>query len=441
MIDGYLQYNRKNGKRFLATFEATSADRAFELKYEKDENLMWWDAITVGSLTVLTGMALLHYVEHINLKGDRGWIFLLLSLLTLGFVAAIFKLSTQLWKRYRKIFAIEQFKKYEAQDQWIAVGEDVFGNSENEAFAELKNQCVKNGFGLLVVNNEGIVQPFVQAAQRKIIHGRKQFDLFAQNDLAKGIVGQSRKIGNRLLVAFEHFEENLPWQKNQLFTNLRYKHLFVIVGCWWVLSNIFFNEIRDKDILKTDEETLIAEFDESAFTDPERMESIDTAWVLPYHYKDSLTYYWQQDLFDNIEPKRIDVPNTPPQSYEVETKKKSISKPKKKKKPRDAAFIKAYQINNCDDFKHYKSPSYILQDNSFKSKHSARFRMAQFDAVGVDARLLWIGCFNDTKRNYVIYFNKFYNSEAAAKADVPRMEKLLKSKGVASFEVLARKVR
>ena len=128
------------------------------------------------------------------------------------------------------------------------------------------------------------------------------------------------------MLAFQHFESNLPWQQNKLFSNLKYKHLFVIIGCWWVLGNIFFNEIRDRDIMTTDEETLIAEVKEDSEIDPDKLEQIDEEWVLPYNDEDSLSYYWHQQLMDEVTPERIDIPNTPPKEYQQEEKRKMIVK-------------------------------------------------------------------------------------------------------------------
>ena len=51
--------------------------------------------------------------------------------------------------RYRYIYAVEQFKKYHADEQWVAIGEDVFENPNDKYLKELKKQCVYNGFGLI----------------------------------------------------------------------------------------------------------------------------------------------------------------------------------------------------------------------------------------------------------------------------------------------------
>ena len=56
--------------------------------------------------------------------------------------------------RYRSIFAIEQFKQYYADEQWVAIGKDTFSEEEDHFFQELKKQCVYNGFGLLSMDDE-----------------------------------------------------------------------------------------------------------------------------------------------------------------------------------------------------------------------------------------------------------------------------------------------
>jgi hypothetical protein len=53
--------------------------------------------------------------------------------------------------RYRYIYAIEQFKQYRANDQWVAYSYDVFSVRDEKRRLELVRQCTRYGFGLLEI--------------------------------------------------------------------------------------------------------------------------------------------------------------------------------------------------------------------------------------------------------------------------------------------------
>ena len=76
-------------------------------------------------------------------------------------------------RKKRYIYAIEQFKQYEATEQWIALGEDVFESHLVKDFVELREQCVDNGFGLVMVDKNLDVQMLITPARDAVIENRK----------------------------------------------------------------------------------------------------------------------------------------------------------------------------------------------------------------------------------------------------------------------------
>ncbi|MDO8367853.1 MAG: hypothetical protein Q7T20_13715, partial [Saprospiraceae bacterium] len=66
---------------------------------------------------------------------------------------------------YRYIFAIQQFKQYFADEQWVAIAEDVFPSPIDPYLLELRNQCVYNGIGLAIVPLEGMVRKVIDPSR------------------------------------------------------------------------------------------------------------------------------------------------------------------------------------------------------------------------------------------------------------------------------------
>lgn len=171
-IDARLSYQQPDGKWFMATVEATSADRAHEVIYRVN-----WFRITVHALALaLLAMLLVLGVAQVLDTSIFEWfgrpgtyLFLLTGFATLW--TAIGAALSGL-KYYRYIYAIAQFMRFHADAQWIAYDRTIFfaplsdETSDRAArryerrmrryFVELQRQCIRFGFGLMEVreNNE-----------------------------------------------------------------------------------------------------------------------------------------------------------------------------------------------------------------------------------------------------------------------------------------------
>jgi hypothetical protein len=101
------------------------------------------------------------------------------------------------WKKYRYIYAIEQFKRYFADEQWIVLGEDVFHHTLDPNYIELKNQCIFNGFGLAIVNKKGETQA-IASPSRLGLYGkdRKMTDWITNLGLYKTTTEKATAIVN-----------------------------------------------------------------------------------------------------------------------------------------------------------------------------------------------------------------------------------------------------
>ncbi|MCB0635999.1 MAG: hypothetical protein KDC54_05255, partial [Lewinella sp.] len=152
IVDGFLKFIQEDNIPFMATFEATSYDTRDEVHYRPRLSYVYWDGIVFASLTLAVLGAVLHIsgFHPVVVYGPR---LALLYLLGLGlFLVLLYRSLFYRLRRYRYITAVEQFKQYQADDQWIAIGYDVFHPGEERKRRELIRQCVRFGFGLIEID-------------------------------------------------------------------------------------------------------------------------------------------------------------------------------------------------------------------------------------------------------------------------------------------------
>ena len=137
---------------FLATFEATSQDTAEEIQYKVQNTLLLVDALVIG-LMIAAGSYGYNYLRDQFTLNELGFFKFWAGFLAVLLASLIgYVLIFRFFPRYRYIYALAQFDRYQADEQWVSYGEDVFSNPENKYLLELKKQCVKKGYGLISVN-------------------------------------------------------------------------------------------------------------------------------------------------------------------------------------------------------------------------------------------------------------------------------------------------
>jgi cell division septation protein DedD len=173
IADGLLTFLKPDGSRFVCTYEATSADKIQEVKYAHNQDYFLWDCLAFAGVVAVIGYCYIFLTSSDTLRtmGTAGKIGLPLGVGMIGFFGWYFLMKS--WKKYRYVYAIEQFKRYHADEQWVAIGEDVFPAPTDPYFLELKDQCIYHGFGLAIVQfNEQI--RLVAAPSRLGVYGGKR---------------------------------------------------------------------------------------------------------------------------------------------------------------------------------------------------------------------------------------------------------------------------
>jgi cell division septation protein DedD len=173
IADGLLTFLKPDGTRFVCTYEATSTDKIEEVKYSHHQDYFLWDSLAFAGISAVIGYGYIFLTgtDTLRIMGTAGKIGLPLGVGMIGFFGWYFLMKS--WKKYRYVYAIEQFKRYYADEQWVAIGEDVFPAPTDPYFLELKDQCIYHGFGLAIVQFDQQVR-LVAAPSRLGVYGGKR---------------------------------------------------------------------------------------------------------------------------------------------------------------------------------------------------------------------------------------------------------------------------
>ena len=134
IADGFLSFRQMEGEDFRATVEATSRASQDEVLFKLRRSLLRWDSAAAAAAVLATTFSVL-YVEHL-LPLKQYPLVAWGALLIVAFIltSPVFYLVLSPLRRYRYIYAVEQFKQYYADEQWVAIAEDVFPNYHDDRY-------------------------------------------------------------------------------------------------------------------------------------------------------------------------------------------------------------------------------------------------------------------------------------------------------------------
>ncbi|MBB4079817.1 hypothetical protein GGR28_002444 [Lewinella aquimaris] len=147
--DVLLSFMRAKGRPYVVVVEAKSRTTIHQLKLRNNPKKVQWTGrlLTLAFFIALSGI--IGYEWYFNALNTTLLLLLFVAgSLIITSVVGRLKLSVT-----KSISAIEQLGRYPANESWIAVGEDTFVNAEQ--FETLRQQCRKNGVGLLIVDARG----------------------------------------------------------------------------------------------------------------------------------------------------------------------------------------------------------------------------------------------------------------------------------------------
>ena len=421
IADGHLRFQKEDSTYFLATFEATSLDKIEEVQFKLLRNVLFWDSLAAGSLIAAFLFSYGYYNGQftVNQLGVIGVVSSLVVIIVL--VALLYSILCRGFRKYRYIYAAEQFKQYKADDQWIALGENVFPFSDDPYFLELKKQCIYNGFGLMIIDRELDAHLLITPSRNEMFAGKREELNFSNTDgYVESASVQKKKSWRALLPKFNIRSAGLSSSLSRYQSSSMLQVILFTISLV-LISGIFYKEVTDTELRYVNEK----EYEEhlkkraaQAKKEPLDIGKLEGDEVLPF---EEIPDSYIDEAFknkDNIRQFAEEVPEILADGYtEAKDGIAEIFVPKSGKSP---VFISAENesaaVFDCERIYNFTGRKYIVQAASYSSFNNARQKMRTLKSEGFLANCLWLGCFSGKKDRYVVFIDLIQNDETEARS-------------------------
>ncbi len=415
MADGYLQFLGEDGKPFTATFEASAQDSDGEVRFRLHQKRLFWDAVASSSMVVALFLCycFLKYKQWLwSLNGG----ILLVYLVLIFFIVNILHRKLLSWlPRYRRIFAIEQFKQYFVNEQWISIAYDIFEHPEDEPMKELKKQCVENGFGLVVVDEDLKTHLHLTPAREVILKNRKSlafFDKLSGVPIAQKVGMWHEKTINVALGKLE-LEKILNRFQTPFYMQIILTTLASIIGI-----SIFFKHINDTDKKYLDDRTIVNDLN-TTWKKENRKEDAREWTNVP---KDAKPFNKEKEKKGWLD---VAASEPMPANADDEFIQKGIGT--------DGLYLtsKEGQIEfiECGRLELNVS-NIVIKESVHPNLLSAQRRMNILKKSGINANCVWMGCFTKASLEYVVFLDLLFKDQKSAIVASQAYYKMLRNSGL-----------
>ncbi|MDP4820748.1 MAG: hypothetical protein NWR67_07065 [Saprospiraceae bacterium] len=420
IADGWLSFSRPDGTLFEVTVETTTAQMAQELRYVPPLRKITGDAFALSAVMVTLIFWMAYTRQDVFFyRYSQGY---LATLIFSGVLVLMLVYVVLFWqsRRYRYIYAIEQFKQYHADQQWIAMAADVFPNPEDKYLTELKNQCMKYGIGLLSVQDSGMVQLLISPAQmavsakkRKVLRWVPLQDLVQKVPFSKwaGMLSP-RKLSTYL-------SEGTQVLMLRFGNNIRVQIWIGLLAISSVFGVFLFENLKSP-ITKVNEKAYARKL-ESAMADfkPEArvLDSVVTSWVLPAY----------TDIRPYLDAREDRIPTWSVPAF-------LLKAPDKELPNLEAADFSQY---NCNVFAQQTDVRYFLQLDRYFPLNFALEQAKKLNDLNIGVNCYWLGCFSERTSDFFLVTRKsFPTREGAEKARLALQRTLSRQKIGMDIEIL-----
>ncbi len=475
VADGMITFRKSDGSPFVCTYEATSRDKSEEVKYALNLVYFLWDSAAFGAVCAAVAYAIF-YRGQLEWLLDLGWtgnLGLILGVFTIGFFGWYFLMQS--WRKYRYIYAIEQFKQYVADEQWVALAEDVFPAPHDPYLTELKSQCVYNGFGLALVPAEGLV---------RVLNAPSRLRVFGKDRKMVGWVTRAQwyKTMSQNMATMTNYRPPHAVREflNKLVRPIQYYVFQPIKKYTWAIASKPFGQTASVYSRFMSGQTVqkwvfglslalivpmcyeILTFSEVDMADLEKLQNwkggenpedqrgyVLDAPPIPYDGKppaipkqypvlmdapidnDIQTIDLSGDSDDDVQTINLSGDD---EEEEADIKPaKPAPKPKPKPKPATPpANDPCARLGN--------KKGWVIQDNVFSFRENAAARVAAIEAKGISAKSTPRSCFEAGESGYVVWLGNVQATEDAARSTASALEKTLQSVGLKKGKLFLRKM-
>ncbi|MEZ4932619.1 MAG: hypothetical protein R2788_10925 [Saprospiraceae bacterium] len=418
IADGYYSFKKTDGRTFTATFEATSKESKDEVVFKPQMRILFWDGLAVASIITLA-LAAINYFKDLQLLDERTILIrILLIMASLVISMLIFYLIAKNFRRYRYIYAVEQFKKYHADEQWIALADDVFLGSNNKHFRELKYQCIHNGFGIVQVNQNLDTKILVTPSRQDIFVGkRKEVDFMPQQ------IAQQQKSVQKFDAKWALTQSWLPsFMKNQ-DAILRFRRSYntqiaVILACFFLIGFLFMKELELSGYQIVDREEFRNDIAISQSNEVrEQPEYLGDSLLTEHHTNPDIEEF-NRSIWRS--PKTIAAQKTLQDQTPKPLPSPPVTKPVPPPTKKDTTQIVVSQNKNevlaydCSRYFTFETYKYVVEENSYKNWPAAERRLALIRNSSIPSAALSKNCFFPGETGFIIYLGEIYNSPEEA---------------------------
>ncbi len=453
IADGLLTFQTDITNKFEATVEATSYAKAHEVKYKVRNSLLWWDAITFSFIITTLLCTFFYFRKTFNVGAEYIVHAVLFILVTLFFFTLLYRLLLRGITTYRQIYALEQFKLYDADEQWVAVGVDVFEHPDDKYLKELKRQCVLNGFGLMIVDKDLEIRQSITPSQFPMEGKKRKEAQFKALD--EETDGASSDLSGRIRNYTESIATSLGWEKESRFRNDYTVQILILMICSTLMGLMLWSESRKtkEDVLNNNSyrnqmerkkaeleregnfylidegevvgnDTTVAEYDlgELKFYDEEEV----ARWYDKHH---------QDSLYDALDGQSKQSGAEILDSLNKELEKDSFKAPPPPVTSTQPPKPRPKFDPICKDYVNWYGRRFILKDGVYKSRKTAEDRLSQINKASAMGGILRGGCFKESRPYYIVYVDVVYTNRDKAQTWLPYFNQLLKDKGYSSGEL------
>ena len=430
IADGLLSFPKEEGNHFVAAVEATSFDTRDEVKYKMEYRLLNWDAFMWGCVAVALVVLFGHYFKILAFSAkDWSPVILISSIFIFSFL--VYRKVFGKRSKYRYIYALKQFLQYHADEQWVAIGDNVFYGADDPAFEELRRQCVRSGFGLLSIDKELNAHLVISPAREELFGSqRKILNFVGVNTLAKSkSLSLAKGWWGSLKAKLGIVSKDVSLLR---YRRKFYKPVFASMLLLGLIGYVAYQDLRDKDFdYVKNEQKYNEQLSEITKNKPfnEFDQSIDTIFVQPVQRKkpDSYLSIVEKDKREGFLRQRAP----------LQKKEKLTTKGGSKEIYVDSDGEKLTSYD-CTRFFNFFGKKYVIQDGIFTDLESAERRLNLLRRSGVKANLMWLGCFYKDSQDYLIYIEWLYDDKKEAIREGGIFRKKLRKEKIKEKELVIR---
>ncbi|MEO0042787.1 MAG: hypothetical protein RL329_2235 [Bacteroidota bacterium] len=414
IVDGHLTFPKPDGTPFVATFEATSADKAYEVVFTRQQKQLNWDAFSVACLVTMCGILAAWLsgrwsLGSVGLFQTTALIIVSLFSITTGFIFLCRRLP-----RYRRIYAIEQFKQYFADEQWIAISHDVFKNVQDIELLELKQQCVRNGFGLMRVDEAENLEMLITPAREEVFeHRRGAFSFLNQAEQADNAAAAKMSqtavstIGKVLAKPTRFFQKITNRFQDRPYST----QMAVSFASCLVLTGLLYTQAQQKAVINLDGNRQYMDSLQQAMR---QMQPEDSAYVTYPEYEKGIVKSKNTQAYNDGELPRPVAANA--------LQPKIGAQPQPQQPVLTGNAVGLYVYSAADGiFNAYpcgrvdiSGEQFIVQEGIYPDFASAKARIETLLKQNMFANCISLGCTNAVERGYAVYFDLMFNDRATA---------------------------